>query len=177
MTTPSGLSYREIPLTYGKVAIVSAHRYEQLSAINWSARKHKGRWYAEAQIKDKDGIYRTVRMHRYIMGLSNGDPRKVDHRNHVQTLNNTDENLRLATQAEQVRNRGIFKNNTTGFKGVYLRKTGKYRAGIRINKVLTWIGTRDTAEECARLYDRAAIKHFGEFACLNFPRSDYEQAA
>lgn len=42
-------------------------------------------------------------------------------------------NLRWSSKYIQSRNRGMLKNNTTGHKGVYLRKNGKYRAVIHID--------------------------------------------
>ena len=37
MTTPSTPLYREIQLTQGQVALVSAHRFQELSAYKWYA--------------------------------------------------------------------------------------------------------------------------------------------
>jgi len=130
-----------------------------------------------AYFKLPNGGYEMVMMHRYIMGAKKGDPRKVDHRDHTQTLNNQDSNLRFATQTEQTRNRGKYKTNTTGFTGVYWSASGKYRAGLRVDKKMMWFGAFDEKEEAARVRDKAAIKYHGDFAVTNFPRSDYEQAA
>lgn len=64
------------------------------------------------------------------------------------------------------------KSKLTGFKGVTLREKLRYKpyyAFISINGKQKYIGYFNTAEEAAKAYDIEAIKHFGEFASLNFP--------
>lgn len=55
--------------------------------------------------------------------------------------NNRIDNLRLFTPLENMRNRGTNKNNTTGYNGVYLTSSGKYRARIKIKGKLIGLGT------------------------------------
>lgn len=113
-------------------------------------------------------------MHRFIFGLRAGDPRTVDHVNSKDTLNNSDKNLRLASKSDQQHNKGIQRNNTSGFKGVnYFKPANMYRAQITINGKTATIGYRKLAEDAARLYDLAALKYHGQFAYLNFPRESY----
>jgi hypothetical protein len=93
----------------------------------------------------------------------------VDHRNRDRQDDRFD-NLRAATEALNSANAGLRKDNTSGFKGVaFHRVTGKWRADCRVRGRSHWLGCFGTAEEAARVYDKAARDRYGEFACLNFP--------
>lgn len=67
-----------------------------------------------------------------------------------------------------MQNRGRFKSNTSGYKGVsFDNRMGMFRARVSINGKRIHLGYRDEAEDAYHdLYVPAAIKHHGEFARL-----------
>jgi len=115
----------------------------------------------------KNGVYKATLIHRlvalaFIPNLENKPC--VDHIEKP-TSNNTVSNLRWATVEENRRNSCISKNNTSSYKGVSLdKKTGKYRAQIRINGKGTYLGSFTTALEASEAYKEASKEHYGEYA-------------
>lgn len=88
------------------------------------------------------------------------------------SLGNVNARKRPATEA--VAHRRPIKTSTTAsgrkFRGVRQRPWGKWAAEIRdpARRVRLWLGTYDTAEEAAMVYDNAAIKLRGPDALTNF---------
>lgn len=164
------LFYREIPLTQGQVALVDIEDFDYISQWKWTAawNEHTSSFYAIRSLKltrGRKGKNYTVRMHRVIMRLERFDPRKVDHREPSQTLDNRKENLRLATWAQNMHNRRMGKNNKTGYKGVFLvAATGLYGASVGLNGKNHHCGFHKTAEAAYR--ERCLIVEVlhGEFA-------------
>lgn len=110
-----------------------------------------------------------VYMHREIVemhGVEIGEA-KVDHKD-TNKLNNTFLNLRLATQAQNMSNRGKQVSNTSGYKGVRLHKpTGKWQAYIKANYKQKHLGLFESIRDAAFAYNQAALEVHGEFAYLN----------
>jgi hypothetical protein len=158
---------KKIKLTQGKWALVSDEDYEYLNQWKWYAGKcNSNIFYAARGSSRINGKRKTVRMHRVIaerIGIKNPDHRDRD------GLNNQRNNLREATLTQQKANRrNNFKNNTSEYKGVYWdKKAKKWRAYICINKKCIYLGLFINIKDAARVYNMAAIKHFGEFAVLN----------
>ena len=111
-------------------------------------------------------------LHRLILARKEG--RRLEpheHTDHIKgnTLDNRRCNLRVATVAENARNRGPTRANKSGYKGVCWNKvTQKWMAYIWHGKNIT-LGYFHDAEEAARARDQAALLYHGEFAYLNFP--------
>lgn len=87
-----------------------------------------------------------------------------DHKNR-NTLDNRRENLRPAIQKENVRNKSIQKNNTSGVTGVsYLQDSGKWRARITYNEKEIYLGSYIIKEDAIYARLKAEKEYFGEFA-------------
>ena len=162
-----GVLCRLIPLTQGKSATVWESDYEWLMQWHWQVRwAKKSNWYALRAVQLADGRHTTITMHQQIMG-SRGVT-QVDHIS-VDGLDNRRSNLRPATVNQQMQNRKIQKNNSSGFKCVYRRKEPnnrkkKFLSSITVNGVKKFLGSFYTAETASEAYKVAAVKYFGEFA-------------
>lgn len=154
--------FRQISLSKGQVAIVDAIDYEELSAFKWHAHCTHGIWYAMRKAF-VDGKRTTLLMHRVLMNVSG--KKTVDHIN-GNGLDNRRANLRLATYTENNQNRGAYRNNKSGYKGVSPSRN-RWRARIKHDGKLVDLGTYTTPEDAAIAYNCGAIRFFGEFAVLN----------
>lgn len=93
----------------------------------------------------------------------------VDHINH-NTLDNRRSNLRICTHLENLHNAKRHKDNKSGYKGIWLDKNGKKKkwvARIRVNGKNIALGYYFSARSAAKAYNEAALKYFGNFACIN----------
>jgi HNH endonuclease len=100
--------------------------------------------------------------HRLIFMMYHGylpkHPRKVDHIDGDKT-NNKVHNLRDSTTPEN-RVNSKQRENTTGYRGVLLTKSGRYSSRCILNGVSTYFSTFDTAKEASDAYeDFAEVAH------------------
>lgn len=154
---------KKIKLTQGKYAIINDSDFDLVNKYKWIFTG-----YACANAKKGRGN-NVIRMHRLITNVSRGEI--VDHKN-GNKIDNRKSNLRICSMGENKMNQNIYKNNTSGFKGVHLRndprtKIKKWQARISFNNNRISIGYFTTAVEAAFAYNIAAIKFHGEFAKLN----------
>lgn len=121
--------------------------------------------YLHARINGEIQLLHVIIAKR--MGLNCSD--QIDHIDRNK-LNNQQENLRSATHSQNMMNRPKQKNNTSGFKGVSRdNRRQKWRANIQVKNKYMHLGYFDDPIDAAYAYDKAALKHFGGFAYLNFP--------
>ena len=91
----------------------------------------------------------------------------VDHCDGNKT-NNCVSNLRWATNSENAMNQKPQLNKSSKYKGVSFNKpANKWLAHIRIDKKLKHLGCFSNENEAAEIYNKEAIKLFGEFALIN----------
>lgn len=108
---------------------------------------------------------KTIRLHRFIMNPTSRQ--QIDHVD-GNKLNNQKYNLRLCNNAENMRNRGKYRRNQSGYKGVWWHtQIGRWAANLRLNGKTVHLGIFDNKKEAAKAYNQAAIKYFGAFANLN----------
>jgi hypothetical protein len=160
-----------IPLTQGLFAVVDEADAPSLLRFRWCvSRGSTGGFYAaRARRADEGPGPFLILMHRALLSAPVGV--EVDHVNR-DGLDNRRANLRLATKRQNQQNCAKRPHNTTGFKGVIRDghvPARPFLAQVGIDGRRTFLGRFATAEEAARAYDAAAVKHFGEFARVNFP--------
>lgn len=121
---------------------------------------HKNkRGYIEICINKKNGYLAHRLAFLYMTG--NSPNNNVDHIDGI-PHNNSWENLRPATQSENMQNIKIPINNKTGYLGVCLSKRPyykPYRSTISINKKRIHLGYFDTALEASYAYKCAKITY------------------
>lgn len=155
---------KEIKLTQGQFAIVDDEDYELVSSIKWYAQRVKRNNTFSYYADNRTGK-NNIRMHRIIMGVTDKNI-LVDHRD-GNGLNNCRSNLRICTQAQNVRNmRNLKRSSTSKYKGVRW-KSGKYEASVEMYEKCYYCGRFTNEEEAALAYNKKASELFGEFANLN----------
>lgn len=158
----------EIQLTQGQVAIVNEID-KDLDSFNWYATKvTTGKFYAVRHLCRENGKIIKESLHK-VIGKRIGIVGIVEHHDR-DSLNCQRANLRPATSSQNSINRELDCRNKSGFKGVYFfKRDQRWRANLVVNYKKVFLGTYDSPEEAAQVYDRAALQYFGNFAWLNFP--------
>lgn len=100
-------------------------------------------------------------LHRLLINCPKG--KIVDHIN-GNKLDNRLCNLRICDKSKNGMNRGMQKNNSSGYKGVYKLPYGSWCSRISVNKIDHYLGSYKTKEEARQTYINACIKYHKEYA-------------
>lgn len=156
--------HTKLPLTQGLYTLVD--KGSPAEEYKWCAQLCTGfKYFRALRVKGRNCL---IYLHRFLTNCPKG--KMVDHINH-NPLDNRMCNLRICTNAENLRNKKSYKNSSSKYKGVSWYKRGsKWAAQIRLNNKKKFLGYFTSEEEAARAYDKAAKEMHGEFAYLNFPK-------
>ncbi len=120
-------------------------------------RKSDGYWHVAYKRK-------TYLLHRIVYLIHHGHtPRFIDHID-GNTLNNDIANLRPATLTQNMCNRRIGKNNTSGAKNVSRTASGKWQVRVRINEKTCFYALIEDFELAMLVASEARAKYHGNFA-------------
>jgi hypothetical protein len=156
---------RGIELTQGFFTTVDDEDFERLLQYKW----HYHLGYARTNVTISPGKQKTLLMHSLIMGVVEG--LEIDHIN-GDGINNRKSNLRSVTHAQNTRNLGMRKKETSSmYKGVsWHTRMNKWMSYIRFNGEKRYLGYYEIEESAALAYNEAATLLFGEFARPNVLR-------
>jgi HNH endonuclease len=115
---------------------------------------HKG--YIRIDLS-RGGVRRAALAHRIIWALETDEwpIDRIDHRNR-EKAGNRFSNLRPATMPEQMQNKSIYKNNTSGLPGAsFHKRIGKWQSYINVGGRRQYLGYFDTPEEAHAVYLKA----------------------
>lgn len=108
-----------------------------------------------------NGVF--ILVHRLVYLMHHGYlPKEIDHINGKRDDNRI-ENLRATTRSQNMWNRKLNKNNTSGIKGVTKLKD-KWAARVCTNSKLKHIGVFDTIEEAKKAVEEYRTEHHKEYA-------------
>lgn len=135
---------------------VDYKRLKNLNTMIWSVVKKRGHIYFSKKIT---GIKKRIELHRFIMEDPAG--KYIDHIS-GDTLDNTRKNLRICSNATNLRNTHKLRpNNTSGFTGVWFNKrVNKWEAEIKVNYKKIWLGKFDNIKDAAKARKKAEKKYF-----------------
>lgn len=123
-------------------------------------------------------VVRIVLTDAYATDSSDDESDQPVHRvrRHVEEIKFKNSPPRLELHRNQKRRRSPPRNDSCRrkkFRGVRQRPWGRWAAEIRdpTKGKRVWLGTYDTPEEAATVYDRAAVRLKGPAAVINFPEA------
>jgi hypothetical protein len=164
----------EMQFKKGLVGLLSDEDADLISECKWGV---AGPGYVSGSYQGKQQYLHRVVLSR-VIGRELVKGEYSDHINRNR-LDNRRENLRVVTNRQNLLNRELQDNNTSGYRGVWYYKgqahkniKKRWAAEIKIVGKRKFLGFYETAKEAAQAYDNAARESNGEFARLNFPDSE-----
>lgn len=147
---------RSIPLSKGLSALIDEDDYHIVSKYKW----HSSQGYAAATLIN-EGASTSILMHRLILNPPPGYV--VDHINGTRS-DNRRSNIRICSHAENLCNRPMQANNTSGYKGVsWSKRKQKWQALIESKGRQIHLGYYDNKIEAAAAYAEAAKSIHGQY--------------
>lgn len=158
-----------IPLGRDNLFLLLDDEDSDLAAMSWYAHQGKnGSFYAAH--REGSGARERVWAHDLVIErvifrqLERGE--LVDHINRDK-LDCQRANLRVASKSQNAANKSkVQKHTSSKYKGVS-KARNKWKASITVDGKAIYLGTFDTAEKAATMYNDAAKEYFGEFAVMN----------
>lgn len=147
---------------YGPMeTVISTNKFERAMnftgtwGVQWEPKTQS--FYCKGSLKS-NGKYTTIRLHRRITNAP--ENMQVDHKNH-DTLDNTNENLRIVTNAQNQQNRkGAPRSSSSRVRGVHWEKRRrKWRAYIYKNNKLIHLGYFDSISDAEKTVKSCRAKH------------------
>jgi hypothetical protein len=134
--------------------LISLSELERLMSydVKWYAHfdPKMNQYYATGYLAGTGRKGTKLKLHRIITDAQDGY--LVDHINH-DTLNNTNDNLRIVSSSGNQRNRRKSKNNTSGVPNVRLRGK-RWQVIFNVDRKQKSFGNFDTIEEAAIVAER-----------------------
>lgn len=130
----------------------------------WSYNSH-GYLQANSKGLQKSPLF----LHRYLLGLKEGEEEFIDHKTHndwgEKQVDHRKSNLRKVSVTENNMNHKVRTTNTSGCPGVYYSTSNKgWVAEIREHKHYHYLGTYSTKEDAVVARKEAEVQYFGEHA-------------
>lgn len=153
---------KHIQLTRGETALVDDEDFDNLNKFKWHSHRNGVLCYASRATKKDNGQQTVCMMHRQILSPETGI--SIDHID-GNGLNNQKSNLRMCTHTENMRNRRINDNNTSGYKGVsWDKERNKWRACIRAGGEKIFLGKFTDKLDAYVAYCEASKKYHKNFS-------------
>jgi hypothetical protein len=156
-------NFRRHIIAYAKASI---DKYELLSPYSYHAVKKGRKIYAAACVNRVD-----TSMQELVIGKKAPPGHKIDHKN-GNGLDNTNENLRFATDSQNAHNQTKKEGTSSRYFGVcWNKKLKKWTSGIVCKGEKYNLGGYDNEKDAAYIFDIWDLYLYGEFSVCNVDES------